>query len=87
MDRSVQCTPMQSMTAKVTHRGQTNLPAAIRHRWGLDDGGEIGIVDLGDAALILPNGTAAARAELHRVLRQRYSDGIRALDDPDLADQ
>jgi bifunctional DNA-binding transcriptional regulator/antitoxin component of YhaV-PrlF toxin-antitoxin module len=73
--------------AKVSHRGQTSLPADLRHRWGIDDGGEIGFVDLGDAALIVPGGLTAARRELRRVLRDRYGDGLAALDDPDLADQ
>jgi bifunctional DNA-binding transcriptional regulator/antitoxin component of YhaV-PrlF toxin-antitoxin module len=74
-------------TAKISHRGQTNLPAELRHRWGIDQGGEIGIVDLGDAALIVPGGVEIARAELRRVLRERYEHGVAAIDDPDLADQ
>jgi len=74
-------------TAKVSHRGQTNLPAELRHRWGIDDGGEVGIIDLGDAALIVPGGVDRARAELRRVLRDRYEAGIGEIGDPDLADQ
>jgi bifunctional DNA-binding transcriptional regulator/antitoxin component of YhaV-PrlF toxin-antitoxin module len=73
--------------ARVSHRGQTNLPAELRHRWGIDGGGEVGIIDLGDAALIVPGGVEAARAELRRVLRDRYQAGVRSIDDPDLADQ
>jgi len=73
--------------AKVSHRGQTSLPAELRHRWGIDEGGEIGFIDLGDAALIVPGGVAAARAELRRVLAdRRYDEGLAALDDPDLVD-
>ncbi len=82
---------MQVMTgaseAKVSHRGQTSLPAELRRRWGISDGGHVGIVDLGDAALIVPGGLSAARAELRRVLAERYDQGIAALGDPDLADQ
>lgn len=74
-------------TAKVSHRGQTNLPAELRHRWGIDDGGEVGIIDLGDAALIVPGGVARAREELRRVLRDRYETGLGEIEDPDLADQ
>lgn len=74
-------------TAKVSHRGQTSLPADLRHRWGIDEGGEIGVVDLGDAALIVPGGIDTARAELRRVLRERYDEGLTMIDDPDLADQ
>jgi len=73
--------------ARVSHRGQTNLPAELRHRWGIEDGGEIGFVDLGDAALVLPGGVETARRELRRVLKDRYSEGLAAIDDPDLADQ
>ncbi len=74
-------------TAKVSHRGQTNLPAELRHRWGLEGGGEVGIIDLGDAALILPGGIESARRELRRVLRDRYEAGLVEIVDPDLADQ
>ena len=74
-------------TAKVSHRGQTNLPAEIRHRWGIDDGGEVGIIDLGDAALIVPGGIELAREELRRVLHERYELGVAKIEDSDLADQ
>jgi len=73
--------------AKVSHRGQTSVPAELRHRWGIDDGGAVAFIDLGDAALMIPDGTAAARNELRRVLRERYSDAVAEMDDPDLADQ
>ncbi|MFT3855177.1 MAG: AbrB/MazE/SpoVT family DNA-binding domain-containing protein [Ilumatobacteraceae bacterium] len=74
-------------TARVSHRGQTNLPAELRHRWGIEDGGEVGIIDLGDAALIVPGGVETARRELRQVLRDRYEAGLASIDDPDLADQ
>lgn len=73
--------------ARVSHRGQTSLPADLRHRWGIEAGGEIGFVDLGDAALVIPGGVEVARKELRGVLRDRYSKGIEAIGDPDLADQ
>ena len=78
---------MPPTNAKVSHRGQTSLPAALRRRWGIDDGGEVGVIDLGGAALIVPGGVRAARDELRRVLATRYELGLAALDDPDLADQ
>lgn len=71
----------------MSHRGQTSLPADLRHRWGIEAGGEIGFIDLGDAALVVPGGVSVARRELRRVLRDRYESGIAAIDDPDLADQ
>jgi len=73
--------------AKVSHRGQTSLPAELRRRWGSEEGGEFVVVDLGDAALVIPGGTAVARQELRRVLSERYEVGLTAIDDPDLADQ
>jgi bifunctional DNA-binding transcriptional regulator/antitoxin component of YhaV-PrlF toxin-antitoxin module len=73
--------------ARVSQRGQTCLPADLRHRWGIDEGGEIGFIDLGDAALIVPGGVQVARRELRRVHQDRYAQGLAAIDDADLADQ
>jgi bifunctional DNA-binding transcriptional regulator/antitoxin component of YhaV-PrlF toxin-antitoxin module len=74
------------VTAKVSQRGQTSLPAELRHRWGITEGGDIAFIDLGDAALILPGGMEVARAELRRVLSGgAYAEGLAAIDDPDLA--
>jgi len=73
--------------ARVSQRGQTNLPAELRRRWGIDDGGEVGFIDLGGAALVVPGGVVAARRELRRVLAERYEDGLAAIENPELADQ
>jgi bifunctional DNA-binding transcriptional regulator/antitoxin component of YhaV-PrlF toxin-antitoxin module len=73
--------------ARVSHRGQTSLPAELRRRWGIEDGGEVGIIDLGDAALLVPGGLRAARSELRRVLARTYDAGVAAISDPELADQ
>lgn len=75
------------MSSKVSNRGQTSLPAELRHRWGIETGGEVAFIDLGDAALVLPGGTDRARSELRRVLAERYEAGLALIDDPDLADQ
>lgn len=47
------------------------------------------IIDLGDAALVLPGGLDAAKAELRRVLLDEggYERGLAMIDDPDLVDQ
>jgi bifunctional DNA-binding transcriptional regulator/antitoxin component of YhaV-PrlF toxin-antitoxin module len=74
-------------TTKVSPRGQTNLPAELRHRWGIEHGGEVGIIDLGDAALIVSGGVQSARRELRSVLRERYEAGLASIEDADLADQ
>jgi bifunctional DNA-binding transcriptional regulator/antitoxin component of YhaV-PrlF toxin-antitoxin module len=75
--------------ATVSHRGLTALPATLRRRWGLESGGRIGIIDLGDAALIVPGGLEGARSELRRVLIDDgfYDAAVASLDDPDIADQ
>ena len=86
----LQCRAVNSRvsTAKVSHRGQTCLPAALRRRWGIESGGEVAFIDLGGAALVLPGGAEAARAELRRVLLGgAYDAAVAAIDDPDLADQ
>lgn len=79
--------PVPVVHARVSNRGQTSLPAELRHRWGIETGGEVAFVDLGDAALVLPSGMESAKAELKRVLAQRYETGLAAIDEPDLADQ
>jgi bifunctional DNA-binding transcriptional regulator/antitoxin component of YhaV-PrlF toxin-antitoxin module len=76
----------QVVTAKVSQRGQTSLPAELRHRWGIEEGGAIAFIDLGDAALVLPGGIETAKAEVRRVLASgSYSTGLAAIDDPELA--
>jgi hypothetical protein len=60
----------------------------LRHRWGIDEGGEVAFLDLGQAALVLPGGIESARAELRRVLLAGgYEQGVAMIDDPDLGDQ
>lgn len=74
-------------STRVSHRGQTTLPANLRRRWGIEDGGEVGVLDLGNAALVVPGGIEAAKLELFRVLKTTYTDGLDQLDDPELQDQ
>ena len=63
---------------------QMSVPAAVRHRWGLDHGGRVTVVDLGDAVVLLPEGARqrlladALSAEDHRQL-------VKSLEDADLA--
>jgi len=59
----------------------------LRKRGGIEEGGEVGFIDLGDAALVVPGGAMVARQELRRVLRERYEAGLSSIDDPDLIDQ
>lgn len=76
-----------TVNAKVSSRGQTSLPADLRRRWHLEHGGELAFIDLGDAAMVVPGGLAGPRAELRRVLRERYGTGLASIEDADLADQ
>jgi hypothetical protein len=68
----------------VSKSGQMSVPADVRRRWGLVDGGKITVVDLGDAVVLLPRGerqkllSDALSAEDYR----QFVDGS---DDPDLA--
>jgi AbrB family looped-hinge helix DNA binding protein len=68
----------------VSSSGQMSVPAAVRHRWGLDQGGRVTVVDLGDAVILLPPGgrqrllAEALTAEEHRAI-------VASLADPDLA--
>jgi hypothetical protein len=42
----------------VSSSGQLSLPATARHRWSLDDGGPVDVIDLGFAVMTLPRGDA-----------------------------
>jgi bifunctional DNA-binding transcriptional regulator/antitoxin component of YhaV-PrlF toxin-antitoxin module len=68
----------------VSTSGQMSVPAAVRHRWGLDQGGRITVIDLGDAVVLLPPG---ARQELlaGALPADDHLRLIEQLDDPDLA--
>lgn len=71
---------------RVSHRGQMSLPAPARHRWGLESGGEIGYLDLGDAIVLVPGGMTALRRQLFEAVSDDDWRHARAgFDDPDLA--
>jgi bifunctional DNA-binding transcriptional regulator/antitoxin component of YhaV-PrlF toxin-antitoxin module len=40
----------------VSASGQVSLPAVVRHRWNLDDGGPVDMIDLGFGVLTVPKG-------------------------------
>lgn len=48
----------------MSHRGQMSLPAAARRRWGLEGGGNVGYIDLGESIVIVPSELSDLRAEL-----------------------
>lgn len=76
---------MQTGDVKVSERGQMALPAQARHRWGLDGGGIVGWVDLGDAVVLVPGGVSELR---NRLLAEADWDSARSgFGDPELANQ
>ena len=40
----------------VSTSGQVSLPASVRHRWHLDKGGPVDMIDLGFGVLTVPQG-------------------------------
>lgn len=68
----------------VSTSGQMSVPAAVRHRWGLDHGGRITVVDLGDAVVLLPPGARQSLLE-SALSSEDHLRLVAGLDDPDLA--
>ena len=69
----------------VSSSGQMSLPAAARHRWKLDRGGPVDVIDLGFGVLTVPKGEA--RRLLGDLLSaDEHAAYVQSLaDDPDLA--
>ena len=73
-------------TVRVSSRGQMSLPASARHRWGVEEGGHVGVIDLDGALLLVPGGIEAAQQALRNAISGgRYEQAVAAIDDPDLA--
>ena len=72
---------------RISGSGRLTVPAERRRRWRLVDGGEVGIIDLGDAPMILPRAGVTARAELRQALDEQYEVGLAAIGETDIADQ
>jgi len=68
----------------VSSSGQMSLPAAARHRWQLDQGGPVDVLDLGFGVLTVPKGEG--RRLLNDLLSgEEHAERARALhDDADL---
>jgi hypothetical protein len=64
---------------------QMALPAQARHRWGLDGGGVIGWVDLGDSVLLVPGGVDELRKDL--LANADWESAKLGFGDPELANQ
>ncbi len=73
---------------RVSQRGQMSLPAEARHRWGLERGGEVGYLDVGDAVILVPGGVGGLRRRLFEAVAD--SDWVLArggFGDSDLANE
>lgn len=69
----------------VSASGQMSLPAGARHRWHLQGGGPVDVIDLGFGVLTLPKGTGRKLLN-DLVTRDQHAQFVRSLDDdPDLA--
>ncbi len=69
----------------VSSSGQMSLPAAARHRWNLDAGGPVDVLDLGFGVLTVPTGQGR-RLLGDLVSRDEHAAFVRSIaDDPDLA--
>jgi hypothetical protein len=74
-----------AMEYQVSSSGQMSLPASARHRWHLDQGGPVDVLDLGFGVLTVPRGEG--RRMLGDVLsREDHAAFVASLaDDPELA--
>ena len=64
----------------VSSSGQMSLPAGARHRWNLDDGGPVDVIDLGFGVLTVRQGTGRRLLD-ELVSRERHAEFVRSLDD------
>lgn len=69
----------------VSSSGQMSLPAGARHRWHLEHGGPVEVIDLGFGVLTVPKGEG--RRLLGDLLsREEHAAFVKSLaGDPDLA--
>lgn len=73
---------------RVSGRGQMSLPAATRRRWGLQEGGSVGYLDIGEAVLLVPGGIERLRRELlGSVSDQDWEEARDGFGDPELANE
>jgi AbrB family looped-hinge helix DNA binding protein len=68
----------------VSTSGRMSVPASVRRRWGLEGGGRITVLDLGDAVVLLPPG-ARPRLLDESLSADDHLAFVARLDDPDLA--
>lgn len=64
----------------VSASGQMSLPAGARHRWHLDAGGPVDVIDLGFGVLTVPKGAGQKLLD-DLVTREQHAEFVRSLDD------
>ena len=65
-----------------------SLPAPTRHRWGLDAGGEVGYLDIGEAVVLIPGGIKKLRGRLiDAVSEDDWQRARRGFGDSELANE
>ena len=69
----------------VSSSGQMSLPAGVRHRWGLDNGGPVDVLDLGYGVLTVPAGQGRALLDDLLPAKDHAAFVQSVADDPDLA--
>lgn len=74
---------VRSETFRVSTSGQMSLPAAVRHRWRLDEGGEVDVIDLGFGVLTVPAGKAGELLDEILPAEDHYA-AVEGEDDADL---
>lgn len=74
----------RSVEYLVSKSGQVCVPAEVRRRWHLMEGGRVTVVDLGDAVVLLPPG-ARQRLVREALSSKEHEEFVRSLEDPDLA--
>ena len=74
---------MRSETFRVSTSGQMSLPAPVRRRWHLEDGGEVAVIDLGFGVLTVPVDQASRLLDRILPADDHYA-AVAADDDPEL---
>ena len=65
-----------------------SLPATTRRRWGLEEGGSVGYLDIGEAVLLVPGGVERLRrALLESVSDQDWKEARGGFGDSELANE
>ncbi len=73
----------QAQKFKVSTSGQMSLPAGVRHRWKLERGGHVDVLDLGFGVLTVPAGFASHLLD-ELIPAEDHYVAVAGEEDPDL---